>query len=332
MNIYKIAELAGVSVSTVSKVINGKHDISEETRERVRVIIEKNNFQPKLSASRMDTIGVFAPIGRETHISNPYFSSILSGVGGLSFSYDFNILIIPLNKSPKNPKEFIRFCAQRRVSGAIFCLLTIDDRFIEELAGRIPLVTIAKHGFEGICYVESDNFGGGYEAVKHLMEIGHKDIMIVLPDLKHPDHLDRLNGAKKALEEQDLDLRDYNINESLKLSDSDLGYYIDNVLSSAKRPSAIFVASDQEAIRVMRILQERNIGIPNELSIVGFDDLYFAANTNPPLTTIHQPINELGFEACKIVIDMIENREEYAGTSKTLSTRLMVRKSTANLR
>jgi LacI family transcriptional regulator len=332
MNIYKIAELAGVSVTTVSKVLNGKKDIGAETRQRVLTIIEENNYRPKIFSTSMDTIGVFAPIGRDTHISNPYFSSILSGIGDVTFNYDVNISIIPLNKVPRDAKEFIRLCSQRRISGAIFCLLTIEDKFIGELAEKIPLVSIARYdGREGVCYVEADNFTGAYDAVTHLIKTGHKEIMTVLPTMKHIDHIDRLNGAMKALEEHGLHISEHNIDQSLKLSDSDLGYYIDRVLNSNKKPTAVFIASDQEAIRVMRVLQERNLHIPEDISIIGFDDLYFTANTNPPLTTVHQPINELGAEACKMIINMIENKEISGNITRKLKTRLMVRKSTANI-
>ncbi|MEN6313667.1 MAG: LacI family DNA-binding transcriptional regulator [Clostridiaceae bacterium] len=332
MNIYKIAELAGVSVATVSKVINGRDEISEDTRRKVFEIIESNNFKPKVSATVMDTLAVFFPAGRETHLSNPYFSSILFGVGDIAYDYDFGITIINTGRLPKKPGEFLKFCRQRKISGGIFALLTVDDNYVAGLAEKFPVVSISQK-FEGypVGCVQADNFTGGYEAVKYLIDCGHKKIMFINPSIKYLDHIMRNDGGEKALQEAGLSKYPEEIQYSLTLSDTDLGYSLDKAFADRERPTALFIASDQEALRIMRILQEKGVKIPEDISIVGFDDLSFAENINPPLTTVRQPIYDVGREACRMLINMMQKSGTQEVADMTLKTKLMIRKSVKRL-
>lgn len=330
MNIYKIAEIAGVSISTVSKVINGKSDIGKATREKVLQIIEDNGYKPKISTAGMDTIAIFAPIDKETHISNPYFSGILSGVGEVAYDYDFGITIISTRRVPKNSRDFLAYCRQRKIRGGIFPLLTYDDNYVVNFADKFPTVVLSyQFGDSPIGSVLVDNFNGGYEAVKHMVELEHKKIMFVNPSPKYIDHIQKLEGGEKALKEANLVRYPNDINNSLALSDMDLGYHFNTILESGNRPSAMFIASDQEALRIMRVLQEKGIRVPEDISIVGFDNLYFAANTNPPLTTVHQPIFDVGKAACRMLIEMMGAEKDQVNNEAMLKTQLIVRKSTA---
>ena len=328
MNIYKIAQLAGVSPATVSKVINGKDDIGEETRTRILKIIEDNHFIPKVSTSNMDTIAIFAPIGKELQLGNPYFSLILSGVGDIAYDNDFGLTIVSSSRIPKGKQEFLRYCRQRKIVGGIFSFLTVDDRYIINIANEFPSV-ILSHRFEGhpIGSVQTDNFNGAYEAIKYLISCGHKNIMFIIPGMQHMDHRMRSKGGEKALEEANFVKNADSIDDSINMSDTDLGYYLKQVMEKENRPTAIFAANDMEALRIMKILQDNHMNIPEDISIIGFDDNYFAAHTNPPLTTVFQPIYEVGQEACRMLIGMINNGEKQADTHIMLKTKLMIRKS-----
>ena len=333
MNIYELAKEANVSIATVSKVINGKPDIGKDTRSKVLKIIEKNNYKPKVSVVNIRNFAVFAPFGNDNHISNPYFSSILSGIGDVAFDHDFSISLISTLRIPRDEHDFLKFCQQRKIEGGIFMLSTLDDHYIENFAEKLPLVVVSSQFDKApIVTVEADNYSGGYEAVKHLIDYGHMNIMFIVPSMKYHDHLMRLEGGEKALEESGLVKHAGSLDDSLSLSDTDLRHHLKNIMNSDSRPTAIFGLNDQEAIRVMKLLQGLGMVIPEDISIVGFDDLYFAAYTTPSLTTVYQPTYEIGKEAGRMLINIIRKKEKQEKLTILLkSTKLMIRNSTRKL-
>jgi LacI family transcriptional regulator len=326
-SIYKIAELAGVSPATVSKVINGRHDVSEEMCQKVRKIIQEQGYKPSVSKTGMDTIGVFIPLSAGARMSNPYLAGIVSGIGDTAGDSDLMVAIVNSDRIPKNPQEFVRFCRMRRISGGIFPLLNLQDDYMTAIAHVFPTVTISRdYGREIAGCVMADNCNGGYEATKYLVSMGHRKILLVNPSVRYPDHNFRMEGAMMAIEEAGLPDSVMRLDNSLEFEDADLGCRMDCLLAETCRPTAIFAASDQEALRIIRLLSERNIAIPEDISIVGFDDLYFAANTNPPLTTVRQPLYNMGREACMIITQMIKKKPE-ASVLKVFPTELILRKS-----
>ncbi len=333
MNIYEIAKQANVSIATVSKVINGKPDIGKDTRNKVLKVIKENNYKPKVSVVSIRNIAVFAPMGNDNHISSPYFSSVLSGIGDVAFDHDYSISLISTLRIPRNEHDFMKFCQQRKIEGGIFILSAVDDHYIKNFAGKLPLVALSQHYEKApIATVEADNYSGGYDAVKHLLDYDHKNMMFIVPSMKYYDHLMRLAGGEKALEEAGLVKHSGSLDDSLSLSDTDLGHHLKNIMNSESRPTALFVLNDQEAIRVMRLLKALGIKIPEDISIVGFDDLYFAANTTPSLTTVFHPIYEVGKEAGRLLINSIKKQEKQEKQDIVLkTTKLMIRDSTRKL-
>jgi DNA-binding LacI/PurR family transcriptional regulator len=327
MNIHKIAEEAGVSIATVSRVINGKKDVSPETRQRILEIMQKNEFKPKVAVSPVvDNIGVFISDDK-TKISNPYTSLVLSGIADVIFNQHLSITLIPSVKIPREGTEFQNFCRQRRISGGIFLSSTIDDLYIKELGKYVPVAVIGNNlDSEYVGSVRSDNFSGAYDAVKYLIKLGHKKILLVMADLHFVDHKDRYEGAKKAIEESNLELNQFNITNTYALSDVDLAYTLEFVVKNSK-PDAVFVGGDQEAIRVLRILQDKGIRVPDDISIVGYDNLPIALSSNPPLTTVNQPIYEIGMEAARMLLEMLKNKKSKARNVIIQNNHLMIRES-----
>jgi len=223
MNIHQIAAEAGVSIATVSRVINGKKDVSQETREKILKIMQKKEFKPKVSvAPVVDNIGVFISDDK-TKISNPYTSLVLSGIADIVFNQHLSLSLIPSVKIPREGTEFLNFCRQRRISGGVFLSSTIDDLYIKELGSYVPVVVVGNNlESENVGSVRSDNCSGAYEAVRYLINIGHKRILLVMADMHFADHKDRYEGAKKALEEFNLELNPYNILNTYALTDVDL--------------------------------------------------------------------------------------------------------------
>lgn len=327
MNIHQIAAEAGVSIATVSRVINGKKDVSPETRQKIMDIMQREEFKPKVAvAPVVDNIGIFISDDK-TRISNPYTSIVLSGIADVMFNQHLSLNLIPSVKIPRDGTEFLNFCRQRRISGGIFLSSTLDDLYIRELGKHVPVVVVGnKLDSEHVGSVRSDNYSGAYEAVRYLIRLGHKKILLVMADLHFVDHKDRYEGAKKAMEESALELNEYNITNTYALSDADLSYTLEFVVKNS-RPDAMFVGGDQEAIRVLRVLQDKGIKIPEDISIVGYDNLPIASSSHPPLTTVNQPIYEIGKEAAKMLLEMITNKKYKARCTVIQENHLMIRES-----
>jgi LacI family transcriptional regulator, repressor for deo operon, udp, cdd, tsx, nupC, and nupG len=327
LNIRRIAEEAGVSIATVSRVINGKKDVSEKTRQTILEIMKKKEFKPKVAVSPIvDNVGIFISDDK-TKISNPYTSLILSGIADVIFNQHLCMSLIPSAKIPREGSEFLNFCRQRRISGGIFLSSTLDDLYIKELGKQVPVV-ITGNNLESECVgsVRSDNISGAYNAVKYLIKLGHTKILLVMADLHFADHKDRYEGAKKALEEANLEPNQYNITNTYVLSDMDLSYTLEFAIKSSK-PDAIFVGGDQEAIRVLRAIQDKGIKIPEDISIIGYDNLPIAASSHPPLTTVNQPVYEIGKESAKMLLEMLRNKRHKVEHLVIQENHLMVRES-----
>lgn len=327
MNIHEIAAEAGVSIATVSRVINGKKDVSPETRERIMEIMQRNEFKPKVAVSPVvDNIGVFISDDK-TKISNPYTSMVLSGIADIMFNQHLSLTLIPSVKTPREGPEFVNFCRQRRISGGIFLSSTLEDIYIRELGKHVPVVVVG-NSLESDCVgsVRSDNYTGAYEAVSYLVSTGHRRVLLMMADLNFIDHKDRYEGARKALEDAGLEICTSNVTNTYSLNDPDLSYSLDFIMKSA-RPDAIFVGGDQEAIRVMRVLQDHGVHIPEDVSIVGYDNLPIAMSTHPPLTTVNQPIYEIGREAARMLLEMIKSNNFAERSVVVKENHLMIRES-----
>ena len=331
MNIREIAKEAGVSIATVSRVLNGKSDVSADTRERILAIIKEKDFKPKVSSITAvpDNIGLFL-CSNNTEVSNPYVSLVISGIASIIFRQDLNLTLIPSIKISRDGMEFFNFCNLRRISGGIFISSSQDDIYIMELAKQVPSIVIG-NDFELECLgsVRSDNFKGANDAIKYLIELGHRRILLIMADLHFMDHRERYEGARKAIEDAGLELNKYDILDSYAFNNTDLQNKLEFIIQNTC-PDAIFVGGDQEAVRVMKALQDAGMRIPEDISVMGYDNLDIAVHTNPPLTTVNQPVYEMGKEAARLLLNMINDRE-YKNTKILFqNSNIMIRKSVKN--
>lgn len=327
MNIREIASEANVSVATVSRVLNGKSDVSSKTREKVLAIIKERDFKPKIAVSSIsDNIGIFLCSNRND-LSNPYVSLVISGIASVIFNYDLNLTLIPTTKISRDGMEFFNFCNLRRISGGIFISSTMDDMYIAELARHVPSVVVG-NDFDIDCLgsVRSDNFSGAYNAVKHLIQLGHKRILLIMADQNFMDHRDRYNGAVKAISDSGLELNEYDILNSYLFNNTDLSYKLDYIFKNS-RPDAIFVGGDQEALRVIKVLTDLKLNVPEDVSVIGYDNLDIAVNSHPPLTTVSQPIYDIGKESAKLLLNMIGDKNCPETKVMLKNNSLMIRES-----
>lgn len=331
INIYQIAKEAGVSTTTVSRVINGKDGVGNETRKRILEIIGRTNFEPRISKNKNDKIALI--LGTDVNpssvpnFSSPYISKIIEGISSVYFDYDYNIILSSLSKVPKNADKYKVFCYKNNIYASIFVNLLITDTFVKDFSKVVPTICIgSSFDSDNIVTVRSDNEKGSYEAVKYLINMGHKKIAFLVPSLLIQDHIDRKNGYVKALEEHGIAYEpDKYLIKYMDYSQTGKRMLIEDLLSNKNdRPTAFFICDDSEVLKFLSILNGIGISIPEDLSIVGFDDYDYSEHFLPPLTTVRQPIYEMGREAA---LASLSFKVGDRGEQKILSTKLITRKS-----
>ncbi len=331
--IYSIAREANVSVTTVSRVLNGRDGVGDETRKKISEIINKTSFVPKISRNEFDNVGLF--LGTASISINyiaefsPYVMNIIAGLTSVLYDNNYNILLTPIFKVPKNRDEFNIYCYKRNICAAVFLNLKLTDNFLPDICEVIPIVSIGtKFDNDKLIYVKSNNKLGAKEAVSYLIGMGHKHIAFILPDYLHQDHIERLEGYKEALQENNIEFDKNNVIEYTKKSDSEMRYVLENlILERDDKVTALFVCDDSEVVRLMSLLDAINVSVPDDVSIVGFDDYEYSEHFLPPLTTVRQPIFDLGRMAAVSLVDTLTGKRKCWSDNILLDTRLVVRKS-----
>jgi DNA-binding LacI/PurR family transcriptional regulator len=331
VTIYDVAKQAGVSISTVSRVLNNTGRISEKTRKRVLQVMEKLHYQPSMVASaltgkRTRTIGLVIP-----DVANPFFSEIARKVEDRGRELGFNVLMCNTDNNPDTEEMYLSLLKQKSVDGIIIGTTTKNYQVLNELLEEhFPIALIAQDIPElAIDVVRVDDFLGGYQAVSHLVSLGHKKIAIVLGNLSRTSDKYRLQAYRQVMEEHGLgyDERlvvytDYSMEDGKRVALE--------LLQSPLRPTAIFACFDSLAVGVYQAAKEIGLRIPDDLSVVGFDNTILATIVDPPLTTIAQPIDEMGRQVVDLIIREIEG-EKSTKQRMILPPELIVRESTRAL-
>ncbi len=331
MNIYKLASMAGVSVATVSKVINGREGVGQETRERILKLIDEYDFRPKMSNNTEDVIGLVYRLDIPGVSTSNYLMRLIAGVTDTLYEYGYFVTLIPYDFLPKDKTDMRVFCKKRKISGFVFMNLRENNQEVFTVAELYPVVTISSQFIgDNIVSVRSKNRDGAYQAVKELIRLGHKRIVAFIPDLLIPDHRDRLAGYRQALEESGLQVKDEYIVDYGNFA-VDLPIVVERLfLNDDCPPTAAFICDDWEVLKIKSIFEKYQLEIPRDISVVGFDDYEYAAYFSPPLTTVRQPLEALGAEAARLIYKMVNNPEEKQ-RDVVLDTQLIVRKSTRKL-
>lgn len=332
-----VARRAGVSFMTVSRVINNKGSVRESTRNRVQEAIEELDYYPNLMAralnvNRTETIGILIP--RRTYLfASQYYTELLTGVEDHLAGTSYGILLYPnLFESPVI--DYKRLFHERRVDGLIIIAPPAKDlQLLELVENKIPFVVLdgrkAGGSGKGLIYVDADNEGGAKKAVEYLYKNGHRKIATICGISHVINSMDRLSGFKKALKTLKLSERKEYIRKGEFTEAS--GYQaMTDLLNLHDPPTAVFAANDLMAIGALRAARDRDMNIPDDISIIGFDDIPIASYTEPTLTTIHQPAFDLGAEGAKLLLSLISHPEMELH-SKILNTELVVRRSTKNI-
>ena len=326
VTISDIARKAEVSASTVSRVLSGTTKVSEAKREAVLNAVADLNYQPNvfargLASGRSMTIGVLTQ-----NFGSPFYDAIIQGViQGLSKTEYFPIFADG-QWQPDIELEAIEAMLRRQIDGLIVLGGFLAAEKIVQLTGGIPLVSVDRRvsGFQGNC-VCIDNVEASFLATRHLIELGHRRIAHICGRFDHPDAQDRQQGYLKALEAAGIEPAPELIIEGNFRRQSGV-LAVEMLLSNRSSFTAILAANDQMAYGARLALFRRGIRVPEDLSLVGFDDEPAAAFMIPPLTTVRQPALEMGREAARIVLARLKGEST---SPADLKAHLMVRESTA---
>jgi LacI family transcriptional regulator len=337
VTIRELARMSGVSVGTVSRALNGYTDVRPETRERIMRLARELDYTPAAAArslvtQRSHVIGVFLETG-EGHpdIQHPFFHEVVGGLKQRVGAAGFDLLLFA-SEHPGNgygPHSYLKRARHHAVDGVALMGLTADDPEVRRLV-RAELACVGiDMEVDGprAEIVMSDNVAGARQAVEHLTQLGHRRIATITGMLESRPGSDRLRGYRAAVQAAGLAYRD----EYVAYGD----FYVESgragaarLLSLPEPPTAIFAAADMMAIGAVRAVTELGLRVPQDVSVVGFDDIQLAPHLNPPLTTLRQDKLGLGVAAGEALIARI-NGDDARSSLRTLPVELVVRGSTA---
>lgn len=326
--IKDVAALAGISYTTVSHVLNKTRPVSEHVRLKVEAAIAELDYVPSavarsLKARSTATIGLLVP-----NSVNPYFAELARGIEDGCERNGYCVILCNSDDNPQKQRNYLRVLLEKRIDGLIVASVGQDGDLLQSLAGvRMPMV-IVDRALDGIDadLVRIDHEHGGYLATRHLLELGHRDIACIGgPADTGPGQL-RLAGYRRALAEQGVTVAE---NRVLHCDFSSPGGYDAAVrLLDGVRPTAIFAGNDMIGFGVLRAAAERNISVPAELSVVGFDDIELSRYVYPPLTTVGQSIRELGESAAQMLLSRISTPRSGAAEQRIVAPHIVLREST----
>ena len=326
--IAQIAQELGVSVPTVSKVLNGRSDVAADTRARIEEALERHQYQRRKPARPPAGAGLIDLVFHR--LGSPWSMEIIRGVEDAAAAARLSVILSELGGVHRPPRAWLDATLLRPPLGVLTVAARLTAAQQRQLARRsIPFVVIDTDGepTQDVHTVGSDNWNGGLLATRHLLSLGHRRIAAVSGPADMLCSRARLDGFRTAHAEAGIA-----VDEDLILPGN---FYVEagyraahDLLTRPDRPTAIFAGSDMAALGVLRAATELGLGVPRDVSLVGYDDLPVAAWASPALTTVRQPLEEMGAMATKMLVDLIEGRTPPT-RRVNLATDLVIRESTA---
>lgn len=305
--IREVSRLAKVSVATVSRVLNGTVPVAEGTKQRVLEAVQELNYQPNtfarsLVTNRSGGIGVVV-----NEVSSPFYSGIVQGIEEVVEAHGMHLVVSSGHAREKLEYEAVEFLRQRRCDALILQLEAASDYDLLRWASEdIPLIIVGRHleELDERC-IYLDNFTGGYLATKHLIEHGHRRVAHITGWMAIKDARDRLEGYRRALDEAGIPF-----DESLIVEGDfvELGGQraMKRLLERRRDFTALLAANDQTAAGALHTLREAGLRVPEDISLIGYDDVLFARYLTPALTTIRQPLADMGRAAAKLALAALD--------------------------
>ncbi|RAK05246.1 LacI family transcriptional regulator [Halanaerobium saccharolyticum] len=310
-----VAKKAGVAPSTVSRVINNSSRISEETKEKVRKIMDEIGYHPNINArnlvkQRSHNLGLVIPYSTEEAFADPFYSEILRGIGVLAHSKGFNLLLLTSSGEEEEKKTVLNAVRGKQIDGVLLLRAKKEDQLIEELTKlNFPFVIVGRPEEKDKYYwVNNDNIAASERVVDYLIKNGHRNIAMIVGDKNYIMNDDRLQGYKNSFQKNNL-----NINEDLIVQSEMIDYQSIYMLSQKmikEHPeiTAFYGMSDTMAYTIMQAMNDLQVKIPEDISIVGFNNNPVSKLISPPLTTVDINIYLLGNKATELLIGVINGQ------------------------
>jgi DNA-binding LacI/PurR family transcriptional regulator len=328
--IYEIAKHVGVSPATVSRALSGKGYVRKELREKILQVAKEMDYHPNTLARSLVTgqsfiIGLVLP-----DITNPFFPAIARGVEDVAHRNGYNVILCNTDGSARKEADYLGLLRSKRVDGVIFTTSQVATRHVRQLVDSDIPVVLADRRMNVDCdFVVVDSIEGAYKATSHLIGLGHSAIGLITGPQKVTTSAERIEGYSRALRDRHIAMRDELICEGDYKENS--GYrHTKKLLGLSSRPTAIFACNDLMAMGALAALEEKGIRVPEEVAVVGYDDIPFASVIRPRLTTVVQPKYEIGSIACEILLERMKDRDK-PRQEVFLKPNLMIRESSVIL-
>ena len=315
-NIRDVAESAGVSIATVSRVINQEKKVSPDTKAKVEKAISDLNYQPNYlgrNLRRSETKMVLVIL---QNIANPFYSKVVKGIEDIGHKHGYNTMICNTDSDSKRERSYLELLKNRLVDGVILMEPEIDGKELSEINQHFPVVQCCEYKEEvNVSHISIDNVAAGFTAVKHLIDQGHEKVGMISASNRLLSAKQREKGYKRALRQFGIDFDpdlikygSYGFNGGLRSAQE--------LLKSETKPTAIFAISDITAIGAIRGIKEKGLKVPEDIAVVGFDNTSIASMYDPKLTTISQPRYELGKITMEILLEQIQDKKKEGQTMK----------------
>lgn len=327
VTVQEIANEAGVSIATVSRILNHKDNIKEETRKKVYNAMKKMDFRPDLSngITNFESKLILMSV---SEFSNPFISNIIKGAQASALRRGYHLLLYQSDNIYNSIGDYESLLKNNPIAGFILLSNLIDTKLLERLSFHYPVVMCSEY-CEGcdISYVSINDFTAAKSSTDYLISIGRKKIALMNSSMEHKYAHQRESGYIASLRNASID-----VNESWIIHLSSVNFDIalssaEDLLSSENRPDAFFAVSDIFAASIIKACNKLRLSVPKDVAVIGFDNIDISRMTAPTITTVNQPSFQMGFQACDLLIDKINN-PGMQNKQILLDTELIVRGST----
>jgi LacI family transcriptional regulator, repressor for deo operon, udp, cdd, tsx, nupC, and nupG len=325
--IQDVAKASGVSVATVSRVLNNSATVAEATREMVLNTIKQLDYQPNLLGRNLRRTETRLILALLPTIANPFYSRIVKGIEDVAHKNGYNVMLCNTDSTKEREQLYLGLLKNRLADGVILMAPRIEGEELTAISADFPVVQCCEYK-EGakVSLVRIDNYAAARKAAKHLISLGHKKIGIISSHSDFLSILRREEGFRSVLEEAGLPLEDQ------YLAYGDYSFKSGHrsalaLLALKEQPTAIFAISDVMAIGALRALREKGLKVPDDVAVVGFDNISFSSMCDPMLTTVSQPKYDLGCTAMDLLLKTIQG-ELKEPLEIVLENELVIREST----
>lgn len=333
VTIYDVAREAGVSMATVSRVVNNNPNVKPQTRKKVFEAIERLGYRPNavargLASKKTTTVGVVIP-----DISNAIFAEVARGIEDIANMYRYNIILCNADKKKEKEISVINTLLEKQVDGLLFMGGTVtNEHLVAFRSSSVPIVLCATtDDNNSIPAVDIDHEKAAFDAVNLLIQQGHRNIGMISGTLQDPANgYARFQGYKRALQEANIPIIDEHIrvgNYRYESGVEAMKYFI----NLADKPTAIFAATDEMAIGAIHTIQDANLKVPEDISVISVDNSRMASMVRPLLTTVAQPMYDIGAVSMRLLTKLM-NKENVEITKIVLPHEIIIRKSVAHVK